>query len=145
MDSAMRPRIDRVVPFVHVKDMARSMEFYARLGFMVVGSKQVENGSPFWAFMRSKFAELMLARADGPLDPTVQGVLLYMYCGDVRALRAGLLKAGVRDGGKYVGTPLDLARADHSEVFDVEAPPWMPAGEIRLHDPDGYCVLIGQP
>jgi hypothetical protein len=29
-------------------------------------------------------------------------------------------------------------------VSEVTYPPYMPKGEVRVDDPDGYCLLIGQ-
>jgi hypothetical protein len=30
------------------------------------------------------------------------------------------------------------------EVGEIEHPSYMPAGELRVLDPDGYVVLVGQ-
>ena len=67
----------------------------------------------------------MLALADEPVDPAAQAVLFYCWAPDVHALRDELLAAGV-------------------PVGPVHRPFYMPAGEIRLVDPDGYVVLVGQ-
>lgn len=84
----------------------------------------------------------MLARADGPVDAEQQAILLYMYSLDVAALRRHLLANGLRDGGVYSGaaSPGD----GPSMVFEVAHPHYMPAGEIRIADPDGYVILVGQ-
>jgi len=63
--------------------------------------------------------------ADGPVDASQQAVLFYCWTPDVRALEAELRGAGV-------------------DVGEITYPFYMPAGELRVHDPDGYVVLVGQ-
>ncbi|MFZ2872955.1 MAG: hypothetical protein WAZ94_00565, partial [Phycisphaerales bacterium] len=58
-----------------------------------------------WAHAKIAAAEIMFAQADGAIEPGCQGVLFYMYCDDVEALRAHLLASGVADGGEYRGQP----------------------------------------
>jgi hypothetical protein len=52
-------------------------------------------------------------------------VLFYLYSPDLIALRAHLQSSGVK-------------------VSPITYPDYMPKGEIRVDDPDGYCLLIGQ-
>ena len=33
---------------------------------------------------------------------------------------------------------------DRLAIFSLTRPFYMPNGEVRVHDPDGYCLLIGQ-
>ena len=54
-----------------------------------------------------------------------QAVLFYFYSPALIALRAHLLECGVK-------------------VSPITYPDYMPKGEIRVDDPDGYCLLIGQ-
>lgn len=65
-----------------------------------------------------------------------------MYSDDVAALRAHLLATGVTDGGRFF-PPHNPAPA-RAAVFDIARPFYMPAGELRIHDLDGYCILVGQ-
>ncbi len=84
----------------------------------------------------------MFAMSSGPIDAEQQAVLFYMYSDDVAGLRQHLLKSGLADGGDYCG---QLGPNNgRSIVFDVSYPDYMPAGEIRVADPDAYCILIGQ-
>jgi len=126
----------------HAVDVDASVAFYALLGFRAVRVLKDHFGRAYWALAASGAAELMLARASGPVDPTVQAVLFYMYAADVRALREHLLARGLADGGVFHGQagPGNGTRV----VFEVSRPDYMPAGEIRVSDPDGYCVLVGQ-
>jgi catechol 2,3-dioxygenase-like lactoylglutathione lyase family enzyme len=123
--------IDGLTAYAHVADVQRSIDFYSRLG-LEVRNRHEEDGKLVWAFVTSPAADpndararLMLALADGPIDPAQQGVLFYCWTPDVRALHDELQAAGV-------------------EVDPVEYPFYMPAGEFRAEDPDGYVVLIGQ-
>jgi predicted enzyme related to lactoylglutathione lyase len=119
-----KPSAAALVPFVHVADVQRSIDFYANLVFAVANTF-VPSGSaePSWAWLTSGNANLMLARADEPVDHTRQGVLFYAYCDDVPAMHAALGSAGVAVG------PI------RSEFY-------APDGEFRIEDPDGYVVMM---
>jgi hypothetical protein len=134
--------VNRLVPFVHVADVESSLAFYALLGFSPENAMKDARGHTFWALARSGAAEIMLARADGPVDPAQQAVLFYMYTDNVAGLRRHLLANGLHDGGAYSGAkgPNDGRRV----VFNVARPHYMPAGELRIADPDEYCILVGQ-
>ncbi|MBL0869691.1 MAG: TIGR03067 domain-containing protein [Phycisphaerales bacterium] len=134
--------VNTLVPFVHVYDVARSIAFYVKLGFELVDSKADPHARIFWAFLRNDRAELMLAAASGPVDADVQAILLYMHSKDVQGLRAHLLQQGLRDAGEYTGHR--TADDGPSAVHTVAHPPYMPAGELRITDPDGYVILVGQ-
>lgn len=134
--------VNRLVPFVHVADVQASLAFYAMLGFVPQNVMKDGRGDAFWALAQSGMAEIMLARASGPVDAGQQAVLFYMYGTDVAGLRRHLLTSGVNDGGAYSGAkgPND----GPGMVFEVAHPDYMPAGEVRIADPDGYVILVGQ-
>jgi hypothetical protein len=143
--------VHALVPMLHVASVQQSIGFYGLLGLSCARRMDGPDGRPFWARLEgagSAGACLMLASASGPIDAGVQAVLLYLYSSDVRALRERLLHAGVPDGGAYGGQPLATStaggRTDHRRVFGVAHPHYMPAGELRVHDPDGYVLLVGQ-
>jgi hypothetical protein len=121
----MSETVSGLVPYAHVADVERSIAFYWMLGFEVSNTQPYE-GHLGWAFLRCGDAQLMLARATEPIESGAQAILFYLYCKDVAALRRQLLAQGV-------------------EVGPITHPDYMPAGEIRVEDPDGYCLLIGQP
>ncbi len=135
--------VRRLVPMAHVADIEASLAFYALLGFEPRDILRDHAGTAFWASASSGKAEIMLTRADGPVDPTVQAVIFYMDTDDVAALRRHLLARGVHDGGAFVGQP--GPNAGRRVCFEIARPFYMPAGELRVADPDGYCILIGQP
>jgi catechol 2,3-dioxygenase-like lactoylglutathione lyase family enzyme len=109
----------------HVADVQRSVDFYKRLGMELRGSLKNSSGDLQWAHVACEQAELMLARASEPVVASQQAVLFYLYSPDLVALRDHLIAAGVR-------------------VSPITYPAYMPKGEIRIDDPDGYCLLIGQ-
>ncbi|MCK6448500.1 MAG: hypothetical protein L6Q99_19080 [Planctomycetes bacterium] len=147
-----RAAVHALIPYAHVADVERSLGFYERLGFargdLVVGSQ----GRPVWGSLHRGAARLFVALASGPIDPEIQAVLFYLHCDDVRALREHLLATGSLDAGDFAvhvtHGPYERAQALRSPtgaVFTVVERPYMQGGELRVHDPDGYCLLIGQP
>ena len=65
----------------------------------------------------------MLARAEGPVEPSQQAVLFYCWSPNVRVLHTELRDAGI-------------------DVGEIEYPFYMPAGEFRTVDPDGYVLIV---
>ena len=134
--------VTRFVAFLHVADVQRSIDFYAGLG-MACRSQVGPEGRPVWASLRSAGGDLMLGQADGPVDPRIQAVMFYAYTPDLTAMRAHLLARGLRDGGPYLGdTPAVDPFPASGVVYHVRFPHYLPTGEMRVHDPDGYVVLI---
>ncbi len=117
-------RVNRLVPFVHVGDVERSIAFYQHLGFTVESVYKYQE-RPVWAALQSEGAELMVTLDGDPIDPASQGVLFYLYSHDFAALRDQLLAAGIEAGRIEDGTP-------------------GPSQEIRLTDPDGYVLMVAQ-
>ena len=113
-----------LVPIAHVADVARSIDFYRQLGFAVRNTLKNDD-QLVWAWLANGKAHLMLSRSARPMNPGAQDVLFYLYAHDVAAYRAELEALGIKVG------PLTY-------------PPYMPEGEFRIDDPDGYCLLVGQ-
>jgi catechol 2,3-dioxygenase-like lactoylglutathione lyase family enzyme len=125
-DSVVPPpqhRVSGLIPFVHVRNVERSIDFYHHLGF-VVASVYKYRGQPAWAALRSEGAELMVTTGDA-IDQAGQGVLFYLYSRDLAALRGQLLAAGIDAGEIEDGTP-------------------GPREEMELRDPDGYVLKVAQ-
>jgi len=140
------PKVTALTPFVHVADVERSLAFYALLGMTAGTRYKDDRGVTVWSDAQTSgedgSARIMLSLASGTVDPTQQAVLFYLYALDVRALRAHLLASGIQDGGQYAGQA--GPNGGRNAVFEVHHPHYMPAGEVRVHDPDGYVLLIGQ-
>lgn len=78
-------RVNRLVPFVHVEDVERSIAFYYHLGF-TVASVYKYKGRPVWAALCSEGAELMVTTDGDSIDPGSQGALFYLYSRNLAAL-----------------------------------------------------------
>jgi predicted enzyme related to lactoylglutathione lyase len=117
-------RINRLTPFVHVEDVARSIAFYHHLG-LTLASVYKYRGTPIWASLESGQAELMVSTDGDPIDPAGQGVLFYLYSDDLAALRKQLLAAGIAAGEIEDGTP-------------------GPTQQMQIIDPDGYELMVAQ-
>ncbi|MCC7241550.1 MAG: hypothetical protein IT180_06470 [Acidobacteria bacterium] len=117
-------RVNRLVPFVHVENVERSIAFYHHLGF-TVASVYKYKGRPVWAALRSEGAELMVSTDGDAIDSSKQGVLFYLYSTTLAALRQHLLAEGI----------------DASEIRDGTPGPRQ---EMRLTDPDGYVLMVAQ-
>ena len=120
-----------LVAFAHVADVERSIRFYADLGFEVGNRVQSDKGQSdggsltVWAWLHSEKANLMVGLADDPVDPARQAVLFYLYFDDIQATRDALVGLGHAPGA-------------------ICHPFYMPGGECRLLDPDGYVLMLAQ-
>lgn len=150
-DTSLQPscpegcRVTGHIPMVHVADVDKSVAFYGLLGFTCDSKFSAPSGVTNWASLSSERAHIMFTRASGPIDPTQQAVLFYMYSPDVMAIRMHLLKCGLADGGKFPGEgEAPRAVPERNAVFRPAFPFYMSQGEVRIHDPDGYVILVGQ-
>ena len=124
--------VSGLVPMIHVADVERSAAFYRLLGFEV-GNYVPRDGGPMgWAWLYApKVADwkrgpnLMLTCSSEPVDARAQAVLFYLYAADLKALRDTLLAAGTAAG-------------------EITYPEYLPNGEFRIQDPDGYELMIAQ-
>jgi len=121
----MKPCVTGLIPMVHVQDVQRSLDFYRLLGMEVRESLRNSSGVLQWIDLVRERAQLMLTRASAPVVAGQQAVLFYLYSPDLPALREHLLAKG-------------------SNVSSITYPEYMPKGEVRVEDPDGYVLLIGQ-
>jgi Glyoxalase/Bleomycin resistance protein/Dioxygenase superfamily len=121
----MSAKVTGLIPMAHAADVQRSVDFYKLLGMDVRGSLRNPSGQLQWVHLACDRADLMVTRASGPVVASQQAVLFYLYSPDLVGLREHLLASGVKVSG-------------------ITYPEYMPKGEIRVDDPDGYCLLIGQ-
>jgi hypothetical protein len=124
-ETKVKPCATGLIAMAHVADVQHSIDFYKMLGMEVRGSLRTPSGVLRWAHVVCEQAHLMFARASGPVSAGDQAVLFYLYAPDLIALYDHLLASGV-------------------SVSAISYPEYMPKGEIRLEDPDGYVLLIGQ-
>lgn len=122
----MAARTSSLVAFAHVADVQRSITFYADLGFSVLNHVIPDGQSvPVWAWLQSDKANLMVGLASAPVDASHQAVLFYLYYEDLKHAHAALVELGHRPG-------------------EIKYPFYMPGGECRLEDPDGYVLMLAQ-
>ena len=107
-----------------VADVRRSIAFYEQLGFELGNSVGEEGGPLQWAYIRAGGAHLMLTRADSPVPPEQQTMMIYLYADDVVAYHRELEEKGLDVG--------PLVKRFYMEL-----------GEFELRDPDGYHLLVG--
>lgn len=124
-ESNAKPEVTGLIPMAHAAEVQRSADFYKHLGMEIHGSLKTPTGQLQWVHLSCDRADLMLARASEPVIASQQAVLFYLYSPDLITLRSHLLAKDVK-------------------VSPITHPAYMPKGEIRVDDPDGYCLLIGQ-
>jgi hypothetical protein len=117
-------RVQNMIPFVHVADVARSIPFYELLGFELKDTHE-HDGHLDWAALETHSAQVMLARASAPIERDCQAVLFYLYAEDLAGLRDHLVANGVAVGEIVDGSP-------------------GPAREMGLADPDGWCLMVAE-
>ena len=125
------PPISGLVPMIHVADVERSAAFYRHLGFEI-GNYVPRTGTKHWAWLYAPKAadwkrgpNLMLTRGECAIDARAQEVLFYLYAADLPSLRRDLLAKGV-------------------QASEITYPDYLPNGECRVQDPDGYTLMIAQ-
>ena len=116
---------------IHVADVQRSADFYRLLG-LEIGNRVPPAGEMGWAWLYSpsapdwkRGANLMVTKSECALHPESEGALFYLYATDLEALRARLLEQGVAASA-------------------ISYPEYLPEGEFRVEDPDGYTLMIAQ-
>jgi len=115
-----------LVAFAHVSSVERSIKFYAHLGFVVKNTVVPQGQSaPIWAWLESGNANLMVGLTDGSVDASQQAILFYLYFDNIKQIRGELVELG------------------HSPS-EIRYPFYMPGGECRLEDPDGYVLMLAQ-
>ena len=101
----------------------RSLTFYRRLGFEAIDS-YAPHDEVVWAFLESGPAQLMLARADAPVDHRAQAVLFYLHAQDLAGLRDHLVAhdRGERDLRRHAGAQAGDARAGSRRIRPHDRP-----------------------
>ena len=122
-----------VVAMLRVASVERSVEFYRHLGFEVGNYvPRAENCPIAWAWLYQPKApnwktgaNLMLTVGQENVTLGSHSVLFYLYAANLVEVRNHLLAQGVKVG-------------------DIEYPEYLPEGEFKTGDPDGYTLMIAQ-
>jgi catechol 2,3-dioxygenase-like lactoylglutathione lyase family enzyme len=118
-----------LVPFILVRDVARSIAFYEALGFVEVKRHETNGRLEFAGMEASAAAKVMLARVDEvpARDPDESGPgFLYLYTRDIEAFRRQLLRSGIEAG----------------EIEDGPGPG--PTRQLCVRDPDGHGHMVAE-
>jgi hypothetical protein len=119
----MSSTLESMVAATYVRDIDVSRAFYELLGFGEHSTGRAATSG--WLALQHGQHRVLLASTTPPLDVPALPLLFYFFYDEVDPVVAALTAAGVP--------------ADH-----VGYPPHALGGEVRLTDPDGNTVLIGQ-
>ena len=125
----------RLVPELHVNDLARSLAFWRDLcGFEVVFDRPEEK----FVFFEREGAQLMLCQRHGRYEtgamdhPLGQGAMFQIYLDDIAALVARF-------------------EAARWKLYEAPSERWYRAGshanglrQVMVQDPDGYLIMFAQ-
>ena len=112
-----------MVAVAYVRDIGASRAFYELLGFREHSSGKADTSA--WLALRRDGHYVLLASTRPPLDIPRLPLLFYFWFDDLDAVLGAL----------------DAARV---EVAHTGHPPHALGGEVRLLDPDGNTILLGQ-
>lgn len=126
--------VSGIVAMIRVTDISKSAEFYVDLGFRI-GNAVPREGPPYgWVWLYQPEApdwktgaNLMLTCGESAASTEVKSkvVVFYLYARDLKGLRQKLLSKGI-------------------PASEIHYPDYLPEGEFRVYDPDGYMLMIAQ-
>jgi catechol 2,3-dioxygenase-like lactoylglutathione lyase family enzyme len=119
----MRPVAQSMVAAAYVRDIAISRAFYELLGFREHSAGQAEISA--WSSMQQGGCRVVLTSTQPPLDVPALPLLFYFYYDDIDAAVRALDSGGVA-------------------TTHMGYPPHARGGEVKVTDPDGNTVLLGQ-
>jgi catechol 2,3-dioxygenase-like lactoylglutathione lyase family enzyme len=119
----MTSAIESMVAATYVRDIGASRAFYELLGFHEDSSGKADTAA--WSYLRHGRHFLLLASTQPALGVPPLPLLFYFFLDDLGAAVAGLGAAGV-------------------EAVHMGHPPHALGGEVKVTDPDGNTVLLGQ-
>jgi catechol 2,3-dioxygenase-like lactoylglutathione lyase family enzyme len=115
--------VQSMIAVTYVRDIDSARAFYELLGFREQSAGRAETGA--WSALNQGDLSVLLAYTRPPLEIAPLPLLFYFFCDDLDAVLATLGPAGVT-----------ATRTGH--------PPHAPGGEVKVLDPDGNTILIGQ-
>jgi catechol 2,3-dioxygenase-like lactoylglutathione lyase family enzyme len=119
----MTPAVRSMVAATYVRDIDTSRAFYELLGFREQSAGRADTAA--WSALHHNGHFVLLASTRPPLDIPRLPLLFYFFFDDLDAVVGVLGVAGV-----------EIARVGH--------PPHALGGEVKVADPDGNTVLLGQ-
>jgi catechol 2,3-dioxygenase-like lactoylglutathione lyase family enzyme len=115
--------VQSMIAVTYVRDIDSARAFYELLGFREQSAGRAETSA--WSALHQGDLSVLLAYTRPPLEIAPLPLMFYFFCHDLDAIVAGLGTAGV-----------EVTRTGH--------PPHAPGGEVKVLDPDGNTILIGQ-
>jgi len=119
----MTPAVQSMVATTYVRDIETSRAFYELLGFREQSAGKAATSA--WSALRHDGLSVLLASTEPALDIPRLPLLFYFYYNDLDAVVGVLDRADVQ-----------VTRTGH--------PPHALGGEVKVLDPDGNTLLLGQ-
>jgi catechol 2,3-dioxygenase-like lactoylglutathione lyase family enzyme len=119
----MTPAVRSMVAGTYVRDIDSARAFYELLGFREHSAGRAATSA--WSVMQHDEVSVLMTSTRPPLDIPRLPLLFYFFYEDLGAVVRGLGAAGV-----------PVTRTGH--------PPHALGGEVKVLDPDGNTVLLGQ-
>jgi len=119
----MPPVVRSIVAVTYVRDIDASRAFYELLGFGEYSAGRAATAA--WTVMQQGEVLILLGSTKPPLEIPRLPLLFYVFYADLDAVVAALDAAGIQ-----------MTRTGH--------PPHALGGEVKVADPDGNTVLLGQ-
>lgn len=123
--------ISRVVPIFNVSNMRASLDFYARLGFIVDFEYAAGPGGPWYAGVSFDGHPIHLSTFGGD---SMRGAATYFYVDDIDTLFRRFLAAGLKTPGNPE-SPVEEGPVDQSWGMR----------EFYVRDPDRNALRFGSP
>jgi catechol 2,3-dioxygenase-like lactoylglutathione lyase family enzyme len=115
--------VRRMVAATYVRDIDTSRAFYELLGFRELEAGKAATSA--WSALRQGRHAVLLTSTRPPLKVPRLPLLFYFFFEDLAVVLSALDAAGV-------------------ETVRLGYPPHAPGGEVKVTDPDGNTVLLGQ-
>ena len=115
----------KIVPMIHVPDVAATAQWYASIGFTIVNTfRECDEGEVNWALLRLGESDIMLSAGGKSSDAPRREFDLYIHVEEIDALRQML-------DGKFIIEDL------HDTFYGMR--------EFIIRDCNGFWITFGQP
>jgi uncharacterized glyoxalase superfamily protein PhnB len=117
---------ERIVPMIHVPDVAATAHWYASIGFAILDKvRECDEGEVNWALLRLGESTIMLSAGGKPSDAPRREFDLYIHVETIDTLRRQL------DG------KIDIVDDLHDTFYGMR--------EFVIRDINGFWITFGQP
>jgi uncharacterized glyoxalase superfamily protein PhnB len=117
---------ERIVPMIHVPDVAATAHWYASIGFAILDTvRECGDGEVDWALLRLGESTIMLNAGGKPSDALRREFDLYIHVESIDTMRRQL------DG------KIDIVDDLHDTFYGMR--------EFVIRDINGFWITFGQP